>query len=132
MVRGEGADPDPPKRGGARDTTFAVLNGTFTGEDGAASGATGQSMYRPRSTLHGYLQTVDTTGDARKNPLCTLSKIDRRKKSRSGAKSHGLRIDSQRVKSAGKGGRIDPKGYDAGKRTAARHEAAYPGDTIGL
>lgn len=76
----------------------------------------------PRSTLNDYLQRWDIRRNLRQNPLCALyqgylEQVDRK------ASPTACIIDSQSVKSAEKGGAcIDPKGYDAGRRSVARSD----------
>jgi transposase len=83
----------------------------------------------PRSTLHGYLQRWQYDG--------TLMKIHHalymecREQMGREASPTACVIDSQSVKSAEKGGRVDPNGYDAGKKIKGKKRHILV-DTTGL
>jgi len=84
----------------------------------------------PRSTLNGYFQRWDYDGTLGKIHYTLYQKcreqVDRE------ASPTACVIDSQSVKSAEKGGgRIDPKGYDAGKKISGKKRHILV-DTTGL
>jgi transposase len=123
----------PPAKHGGRPRGVAVreiVNGIMYVLSGGVAWRYVPKDLPPRSTLHDYLQRWDHDG--------TLDKIHqtlyvrcRDLLNRSAGPTVAI-IDSQSVKSAEKGGRrVDPHGYDAGKKIKGkkRHFAV---DTQGL
>ena len=123
----------PPARHGGRPRAVAVrevVNGIMYVLSGGVAWRYVPKDLPPRSTLHDYLQRWDHDG--------TLDKIHQTLYVRCrdlldrSAGPTAVIIDSQSVKSAEKGGRrVDPHGYDAGKKIKGkkRHLAV---DTQGL
>ena len=84
----------------------------------------------PRSTLFDYLDlwSWDGTLDRMHHALY----VECREQSEREASPTAAIIDSQSVKSAERGARIDPHGYDAGKKITRARSAIFLVDTLGL
>ena len=118
----------PPARSGGNKRTVnirEVLNGVMYI---LATGCQWRAIPKdlpPRSTIHDYLDLWNHDGTLEQVHHALYVKC--REQMGRAASPTGAVIDSQSVKSAEKGGRrIDPNGFDAGKKNQ-RQKAAYPG-----
>lgn len=123
----------PPARRGGRLRTVnirEVLNGLLYVLSGGGPWRAMPTDLPPRSTIYGYLERWQADGTLRKIHNTRYVRC-REQAKRDASPSAGI-IDSQSVKSAEKGGaRIDPSGFDAGKRVTGKKRHILV-DTLGL
>ena len=110
----------PAKRGGRRRTVDVreVLNGIFYV---LATGCQWRALPKdlpPKSTVHDYLTLWAWDGTLRR--LHHALFVQAREQAGKEASPTVAIIDSQSVKSAEKGARVDPQGYDAGKKVKGK------------
>ena len=121
----------PARRGGRRRTVDVreVLNGIFYV---LATGCQWRALPKdlpPRSTVHDYLTLWAWDGTLRR--LHHALFVQAREQAGKEASPTAAIIDSQSVKGAEKGARVDPCGYDAGKKVEGKKRHVLV-DTLGL